>query len=310
MLWTDATSPSAASRVWQGRVIRLIKVLHRLALILLVAACSENEAPEESDVVRVGVLPDQASEQLTEIFTPLLDHLAAQMALNFELVVPESYGALVDLFAAGEVDLAFFGGVTFLQAEAMVGAEAIVMRDVDRTSGSVFVVRSDNPAAALEDIKGRPFAFGSKLSTSGHLMPRYFLIQSGIDPESHFSEVRYSGSHDATAYQVRDGEADVGALNRVIYDQLVSSGRLREGTLRVIYRTPSYVDYVWAVQKGMSGKRKIAIRDAFLELSAADPGQALVLSHLGAEYFIPTTPMDFKGLRQIAESRGLLDPKP
>jgi len=123
-------------------------------------------------VLRVGILPDVSEENLRKRYGPLLNHLSAKTGFDLNLVLPTDYGDLVRLFRENKVDLAYFGGLTFVQAQVFYNAEPLVMRDVDTRFTSWFLVRKSDPARNLADLKGKVFSFGSRLSTSGHLMPR------------------------------------------------------------------------------------------------------------------------------------------
>ena len=261
-------------------------------------------------LLRVGVLPDESEEVLRKRYGSLLAYFAAKTGLEFELLVPASYSDLVQQFHDRKVDLAYFGGLTFIQAHVFDNAVPLVVRDVDTRFTSWFLVRDDNPARSLADLKGNAFAFGSKLSTSGHLMPRYFLNkEKHITPEKFFGDIRYSGAHDKTAYLVRDGTVALGVANPEVVRAMIRDRRLRDNELRVLWETPAYTDYVWAVQDDLNSGVKTRLRDAFLELDANDPAHSKILVGVGAGSFLPAGMSDFHSLQQIAESHGLLEPE-
>jgi phosphonate transport system substrate-binding protein len=258
-------------------------------------------------IVRIGVLPDMNAEELQKRYTPLLRYLSEETGLEFELILPTNYAELLHFFGRGEVDLALFGGLTFVQANSLYQAEPLVMRDVDTRFISVFVIRNNDPATELNHLRGKVLAFGSTLSTSGHLMPRYFLqTNKQIIPEKYFGQIVYSGSHDKTAYMVRDGEADLGAVNVEIINDMLRDGRLKQGQLRVVWETPPYPDYVWAVPHQLDQDIKMRLRDAYLQLDVTDKHHRHILSGLGAHSFLPAGTRIFQPLRQIAANLELL----
>lgn len=260
-----------------------------------------------STLVRIGVLPDMSEEELIQRYNPLLTYLSKKTGLHFRLVLPADYAELLDFFGSGEIDLALFGGLTFVQANTLHQAEPLVMRDVDTRFISVFVVRHDDPATELTDLKGRVLAFGSSLSTSGHLMPRYFLGKSKqIIPENYFNQIVYSGAHDKTAYMVRDGKADIGATNADIMNGMLRDGRLQHGELRVVWETPPYPDYVWAVPRHLNEDIKMQLRDAFLQLDLSDEHHRQILAALGARNFLPAGNRMYQPLQRIAADLDLL----
>ena len=257
--------------------------------------------------LRIGVLPDMTESELKQRYAPLMEYLSAETGLDSRLVVPADYAELMQYFGKGEVDLALFGGLTFVQANILYRAEPLVMRDVDTRFISAFVVRSNDPATELKDFKGKVFAFGSNLSTSGHLMPRYFLQhQKQIIPEQHFGQIIYSGAHDKTAYMVRDGDADIGAVNAEIIDSMLRDGRLKQGELRVLWETPPYPDYVWAVPGHLNADIETLLRDAFLRLDLDNEYHKPILAVLGARTFLPAGTRMFQPLQQIASNLELL----
>ena len=263
-------------------------------------------------VVRVGVLPGDAPAELRRRYRPLLEHLSEQTGLRFELVVSASYADRLERFGNDRLELAYFGGFTFLKASAAHGARPLVMRDFDARDTTYFVARGDGPLAACigltcSNLAGSVLSFGARLSTSGHLMPRHFLkLEKGIEPEAYFSEVRYSGAHDKTLYDTRDGKVDLGAVSVEIYRAMQRDCRLSEGELVVIWETPPFPNYVWAVSARVSDELRTEFRDAFLLLDGGDAEHKRVLSLMGAGSFIPAGTMDFEQLRQIADALGLL----
>lgn len=257
-------------------------------------------------VLRVGVLPDQSPEALQQRFQPLLDYLSTEVGIPFQLVVPGDYAALLGMFHNREVDVAYFGGLTFLKARATDGALALVMRDVDTRFRSSFLARPDRPETTITDFRGKTLAFGSRLSTSGHLMPRHFLRQRNIEPESWFASIVYSGAHDETAMLVRDGKVDLGVVNTEILESMFRDGRLRRDEVRVVDQTPPYTDYVWAMRVGIDAGLHDRVVFAFLKLSPAEAEDAAILTNLGAGGFLPAPESEFGSLRKIAMSLGLL----
>lgn len=175
------------------------------------------------------------------------------------------------------------------------------MRLVDRRFTSYFFVSASHQAGDLQDMAGKSFSFGSTLSTSGHLMPRYFLKQENILPESFFSSVKYSGAHDRTAYQVRDGLVDIGVANSATIRAMLKDKRLKTDDIRVLWETPPCSDYVWAIQPHISPQLQYSIRDALLNLSPENNQHAVLLSGLDAEGFIPADADSFTSLQQISE---------
>lgn len=275
-----------------------------VACALLIGGCLFDtwDSPKS---IRVGVLPGESPERLTERYAPLLKYLSETTDLPHELVIPRDYAHLLELMHNKDVDLGYFGGLTFLKAHSKGYVIPLVMSDKDMRFATYFLARADNPAMTIPEYRGKRLAFGSKLSTSGHLMPRHFLKGMNIDPEKFFGEVEFSGTHDRTAFWVRDGKAELGAANAVIVDAMFRDGALDPSEVKIVWRTPPYADYVWALRTQIDPKIRDKIRDAFLKLSLVDNNGTEILGSIDAGGFLPARLDDFAELRKIAEDLGL-----
>ncbi len=286
---------------------RQLFYLPALALIVLFgfSGCGDDPA-DDIKVIRVGVLPDESEEKLSARYMPLLRHLEKATGITFELVIPANYDGLLTLFNKEEVDLAYFGGFTFLKARSDSGAVPLVMRDVDTRFTSLFIVKSDFPAMSLKELRGRTFSFGSRLSTSGHLMPRHFLVREDIEPEEFFAKVTYSGAHDKTVALVREGAVDAGVANALIVRKMLTDHRSTKTEIRILWETPPYADYVWAVQHKIPTSVRQKIVAAFLEISSERGDHEAILKSVGANIFLPARGEDFKELQSISEGLDML----
>lgn len=274
---------------------------------LLLAACRGMDPPRDlPPVLRVALLPDQAEATLRAHYEPLLAHLSSATGLDVELYVPETYAELLDGFDAGEFELAWFGGLTFSQAQLRSGAEPLVSRDVDVRFTTVFVAASDE-GDSVEAFAGQSLAFGPRLSTSGHLMAREYLEARGLRPESLFAEVRHSRGHDQTMAWVLDGVVAIGAVNQQIAEAAFRAGRFSADELRIVATTPPYQNYVWATPESLDPQVRRALLEAFLALDPAVPEHSALLTPLGAGGFVPVGPEAYASLQRIARKVGLLE---
>jgi phosphonate transport system substrate-binding protein len=275
-------------------------------LAFQLSACSGPEQELSIETLRIGVLPDESEKALLERYTPLFEHLSQETGHPYEIVIPNNYEEMLRAFGEGQIDLAYFGGVTFVMADSEYDAVPLVMRDVDTRFTSDLVVTGEDPRT-LEELQGKRFSFGSRLSTSGHLMPRHFLqVARGITPEKYFRSIQYSGKHDRTALLVRDGEVDAGVVNSEIIRKMFSDGRLQPGDIRIIWTTPPYADYVWAAHPQVHPMDREKIQQAFLQLSVENPQHEAILSNLGAGGFYPASNRDSSILKQVMDSLGML----
>jgi len=275
-------------------------------VVLLSGTLFEEEQAFPANTLRIGVLPDENRKILKQRYQPLFQHLEKSTGMKTELVIPENYDQLLDMLGNKEIEIAYLGGFTFVKAHKHFGAVPLVMRDIDTRFRSYFLARVDGAMKTIGEFKGTRLAFGSKLSTSGHLMPRYFLKDKGFNPETYFSSVEFSGAHDKTALWVRDGRVDIGAANAVIIDSMFSDGRLSVADIRIIWKTPSYPGYVWVACDKVPARIRQLVISSFLDLGTGEQAHARVLNSIGAGGFLPARLSDFKELREVAESLGML----
>ena len=286
-------------------MITRLMVLATTTLFCLWAMVSH--ARDLPDTLRVSAIPDEAPTELQRKFEPLGHYLEEQLGMPVVFTPVTDYAAVVEALAAGRIDLAWLGGFTFVQARLRTGdAIPLVQRERDRHFTSTFI-SGDDTVDDLADLKGGSFAFGSVSSTSGHLMPRYFMTQEGIEPEAFFSRIGYSGAHDATAAWVEGGKVTGGVLNSAVWEKLVDQGRVNLEKVRVIAVTPPYYDYNWTVRGDLDPALREAIREAFLALDPAIPEHRAILDLQSAERFVETAPENYQGIEDAARAAGLLE---
>ena len=294
----------------QARWLATIVVI---AFVGLVWVVQSNQQQVSLQILRVGVLPDEDSNIIRTRYTPLLEYLSKETGINTELILPANYQELVRLFNEGKIELAYLGGLTFIQAHVLNDAQPLVMREIDTRFTSWFITknrdrdRDRDRMDSISEFKNHTFAFGNKLSTSGHLMPRYFMqTQMQLSAEKYFSKVQHTRTHDETAYLVRDGIVDLGVANSQIIKKMLLDGRLNENDIHIVWETPPYTDYVWATQNYVSETTKMKLRDAFLRLNGQNIEQEKILTSLTTKHFIPAGINDFQLLKKIADKLDLI----
>lgn len=265
-----------------------------------------------ADTLRVSAIPDEAPTELQRKFQPLGDYLEKETGLKVQFTPVSDYAAVVEGLAAKKIDLAWLGGFTFVQArlrtQGMPGGSVtpIVQRAEDETFTSKFIVPIDSQVKTVAGLKGGNFAFGSPSSTSGHLMPRHFLLQDGINPDKDFKNVAFSGAHDATVAFVASGRADGGVLNASVMDKLMEKGDANAKRVKVIATTPPYYDYNWTVRPGLDPAVTRKLTDAFLKLDPAIPEHKVLMDLQRASKFVPTKTENYAGIEAAARSAGLI----
>ena len=264
-------------------------------------------AAQAEEVLRVSAIPDEAPTELQRKFAPLGAYLEAETGMKVSFVPVTDYAAVVEALATRKIDMAWLGGFTFVQASIRTKGTAVplVQRAEDAKFTSKFITASEG-IKGFADLKGKTFAFGAPSSTSGHLMPRYFLGQEGINPDKDFKNTAFSGAHDATVAFVQAGKVDAGVLNASVWDKLVEQKKVDTAKVRVLATTPPYFDYNWTVRGDLDPKIQARLRDAFLKLDAANPAHKEIMALQRASKFIPTKAENYKGIESAAHAAGLL----
>ncbi|HEY6105511.1 MAG TPA: putative selenate ABC transporter substrate-binding protein [Anaeromyxobacteraceae bacterium] len=281
--------------------------MHRIAAAALAAVLSLPTRAADKPVLRVSAIPDEAPTELQRKFKPLGDYLSRAVGMEVRFVPVTDYAATVEGLAGGHLDLVWYGGFTFVQARRRTGsAVPLVQREEDARFHSKFIARAGSGIRSLQDLKGKTFAFGSVSSTSGHLMPRYYLLQAGIDPDKDLSRYAFSGAHDATAKWVESGKVDAGALNESVWQKLVEEKRVDTSKVEVFHTTPDYFDYNWTVRGDLDPALAGKIRTAFLALDPANPEHKAILDLQRARRFVETRPENYRMIEEAARSAGLL----
>ena len=277
-----------------------------VASALAAAACLPLAAQAE-EVLRVSAIPDEAPTELQRKFAPLGAYLEAETGMKVIFVPVTDYAAVVEALVTRKIDLAWLGGFTFVQARIRTKGTALplVQRAEDAKFTSRFITANDG-IKTFADLKGKTFAFGAPSSTSGHLMPRYFLGQEGLNPDKDFKNTAFSGAHDATVAFVQAGKVDAGVLNASVWDKLVEQNKVDTTKVRVFATTPPYFDYNWTARGDLDPKIQAKITQAFLKLDPANPAHKEIMALQRATKFIPTRAENYKGIETAAHAAGLL----
>lgn len=286
-----------------------------LALLALLAACGGGGSSGQ-EALTIGAIPDQDPEVLQRLYGTLSDYLEEELGVPVEYEPVTDYAAAVTAFRVGDLDMAWFGGLTGVQARLQVpGARAILQRAVDAEFHSVFIANASAGLDSVESVdglsqlEGRTFTFGSQVSTSGRLMPQHYLQQAGVEPADFRGEPGFSGSHDKTIQLVQAGSYEAGALNEQVWRSRVASGDVDTSRVEVIWRTPAYYDYHWVVRPDVTerfGDDFVGrVREAFTGLDPADgPQEEKILEMFGAESFVPTENANYDEIEEIGRQIG------
>lgn len=259
-------------------------MIHRLSTLVLVliatialAGCGGagggGGSASGDEPLRVGLIPNENPEEVEAQYQPLEDYLKKELGREVELSVPTTYNAVVEAMVSGELDLAYFGGLTYVQARQRADVHPLFTEVNPRTGTtkyrSVIIVPADSDVRNVEDLEGGDFAFGSVSSTSGSLYPAIMLNQAGLDYRTDLGEVVYTGGHDTTAQAVANGRVAAGGLeDRILYD-LQEEGIIEKDSVRVIEESDPIEGYPWVVRDDLSDRDERALTEAYLNIEDA-----------------------------------------
>ena len=276
-----------------------------IMLFSAVAACVNTESSKP--ILYFSGIPDQNISTWSERYSILENYLTEELGVEVKGIPSKDYASVVIAFEQDQIQLGWFGGLSGVQARMLVeGSNAVAQRARDAEFQSVFEVVHSVTAESLPDLKGLTFTFGSESSTSGHLMPRHYLVESGVDPDTDFySAPGYSGSHDKTWLLVQTGAFEAGALSEAVWDKAVAEGRADTSQVREMLRTPEYYDYNWTVRPGLDSIYGEGFESRLVSalLNIEDPE---ILNLFSAERFIATSNDNYDSIATIARGVGII----
>jgi len=280
---------------------------YRLVVLVAIfaAGCQSSRAPRSQSILKLAMIPSTDPGAIVRESQPLVNYLQNETNSRVDLVVPTNYAAVVEAIANDQVDIAYLGGFSFVQASKRAGVEPLVQREHDQDFHSVFIARPDSGINSLADLKGHTFAFGDVNSTSGHLMPAYYMREAGLSPNA-LAKTLYTGGHDATAMAVANRKVDAGAMDELVLASMMKLGKITPAQVKVFYTTPGFLDYVWAARKGLDRKLSDSFAAALLKLDPSKQEGKILLDLLHATKYVRAEDASYDKLRQAAREEGLL----
>ena len=294
--------------------------------LVLVAACGDDEqsaggaaggTASSAGPLPISAIPDQDPEVLNRLYDDVAARFAEATGLDVTYTPVTEYPAVVRGFEVGDIAIAWMGGLTGVQAAQRVeGATAFAQRDIDATFTSLFIAAKQSGLAAFDNVDGlsalagHSFTFGSETSTSGRLMPQYFMDQAGLSLDDLAGQPGFSGSHDATIAAIASGSFEVGAVNEQVWKGTVEAGEVDLSDVVVLFRTPAFYDYHWLARPDVDevyGAGTLdSVKDLLFGLDPTVAEDAALLDLFGATSFIPTENGNYDQIRDVAEELGLL----
>jgi phosphonate transport system substrate-binding protein len=265
-----------------------------------------------SQTFTFSAIPDQDETKLKERFSKLAVYLSKELNIDAKFVPIKSYAASVAAFRNKQIQLAWFGGFSGVKARQIVPNSIAIAQGVEDTQFITYFIA--NAKTGLKASKSFPkgiehktFTFGSKGSTSGRLMPEFFIRENfGESPRKIFSSVGFSGNHSKTIELVQSGAYEVGAVNYKVWDSALKDGKIDTSKVKVIWKTPTYPDYQFTAHgdlddtygKGFTKKLKAAL------LNIKDEK---ILNAFNRSAFIEAKNSDYTPLLKVGQQIGLLN---
>ena len=265
-----------------------------------------------SKILKVGAIPDQNQEILNKRFNFFSEELSKRLDVKVKYIPVINYVAAITGFRSKDLDLVWFGGLSGVQARIQTpNSIVIAQRDIDKKFKSIFILNKKlklDPISnkkGLKKLKNLRFTFGSENSTSGRLMPQYFLNEAGIKiTDFKGRRAGFSGSHDATIALVNSGSYDAGALNKQVWENNVKNNPKRIKNVNVFWITPEYVDYHWVAQGNLDSRFRKGftkeLKSTILNLDLKNPKQKKILDMFNAKKFVDAKAIEFKNIEKIA----------
>ncbi len=289
-------------------------MIHRYLRNIALTLClfSASATPVLAETFVFTAIPDQDQTKLVERFQGVADYLSRQLGVDVRYIPVKSYAAAISAFRNNQVQLAWFGGLSGVQARRLVpGSEALAQGIEDAAFKTYFIA---NKATGLEPmdhlgegLKGKTFTFGSKGSTSGRLMPEFYLRKAFNEaPDQIFSRVGYSGNHTRTLRLVESGTYQVGALNFQVWQKELKDGNIDTDNVRVIWKTPTYPDYQWTIRGDVDERFGKGFKDR-VQKALLDLNDPRLLESFPRSGFIPVSNDAYEPIRKVAEKIGILD---
>lgn len=282
------------------------------------APVATDEAPDSDAVLRVSAIPDQDVDILNRTYGLVSDYLSTELGVAVEYVPVTEYSAAVGQLRTGDLDLVWYGALTGVQARLEApGSVVVAQRDIDPTFQSVYIANTDAGLDEISDVAGLTaladtrFTYGSESSTSGRLMPQFFLEEAGVMPDDFDGEPGFSGSHDKTIDLVEAGTYQTGALSQSVWESRSADGSFDADKVEKLFDTPEYANYHWVagptVAEQFGPEFVEEITAALIGLDADDENGQEILDLFGAGAFIETEASNYDGVEAIGRSLGLVN---
>lgn len=298
------------------RVIRSVGVLGFLfAALALAGGCgggqgaSAQQDGEIPDPLVMGIIPSEDNAEQVRAFQPVADYVGEELGVEVELYTATDYSGIIEAMRSGEVDIAWFGPLSYVLATEIAGADAVAVQvaeegETDPTYNSLMITQADSDIQDIQDLRGRSFSFVDPASTSGNLFPRKGFDEAGIDPDQDLAETTYAGGHDASALAAQNGTVDAGAVSSTVYRQMIDEGVMQEDDVRIVHESEPIPESPIAVRGDLPQEMKDRIQQIFVEMTPEAVG-AEALGSEDAVGYVEARDSDYDVIRELVDQLNL-----
>jgi phosphonate transport system substrate-binding protein len=284
-----------------------------LSLLLSFALSACGESPKAAKTLRIGFVPAEDAQQVMQNAQPLVEILRKELGMEIQPFVATDYTGIVEALRVNKLDVAFLAPASYVLAKNEANIKVVLKSE---RKGIPFyyaaiIVRADSGIKSLEDLRGKTFAFGDSLSTTGHVFPRKMFKERGIDPVRDFKQILYSGGHDATVLAVLNGKVDAGATyaNSPDSEDTAWMRYLKNPEDVKKIRAIAFSEPIPADNLVISGAldERIAkkVVDIFLGLSRDPKGKQMLRDLYQIDGFVTATDKDYDSVREAFIGAGI-----
>lgn len=286
----------------------LCLILNRILLIgailmacSLLAGCNMRE-----NSLTIGFIPLKAEEEMMEEYQPIQKYLEEQLNLTINIQIMDNYAHLVKAMKDQSIDIGFFGAFSYIAAESQMELTPLVAekrKDSGISYYSYILTKNDSNISAIDDLKGKKFAFVDKGSTSGFVLPYALFKSRNIEMEDYFSEIHYSGSHGSVPEEIENSIVDAGAISSIQYEKLVEDGKIDPESFKILWKSTPIPSSPYVAGSELDEKLQTKFVNAMLAVHEEIPGELAKFDE-SVDQFVKVENKEYNSIRNISAVLG------
>jgi phosphonate transport system substrate-binding protein len=284
-----------------------------IALLLFIYLVACGDSGKSPKVLRVGFVPAEDAQQVMQNAQPIVDILQKQLGMEIQPFVAADYTGVVEALRVNKLDIAFLTPASYVLAKNEANVKVVLKSERKGIASyyAAIITRADSSIQTLDDLRGKTFAFGDALSTTGNIFPRKMFKERGIDPVRDFKQILYSGGHDATVLAVLNGKVDAGATyanspdgEDTAWGRYLKSPEDVKKIRAIAFSEPIPADNL-VINGNLDEVIAKKIEETFLQLSRDPKGKQMMRDLYQIDGFVPATDQDYDSVRQAFDIAGI-----